>query len=76
MNKFITTTAYSILCIVTVTWMVLMIWLGFSILDRLTYIAESSDYHIQLLDNIWGDLEPIGHLGLISKGRSLICEIG
>lgn len=76
MNKFITTTAYSILCIVTVTWMVLMIWLGFSILDRLTYIAESSDYHIQLLDNIWGDLEPIGDLGLISKGRSFSCEIG
>ena len=76
MNKFITTTAYSILCIVTVTWMVLMIWLGFSILDRLTYIAESSDYEIQLLDNIWGDLEPIGDLGLISKGRSFSCEIG
>jgi hypothetical protein len=54
----------------------MMIWLGFSILDRLTYIAESSDYHIQLLDNIWGDLEPIGDLGLISKGRSFSCEIG
>ena len=76
MNKFITTTAYSILCIATVTWMVLMIWLDFSILDRLTYIAESSDYHIQLLDNIWGDLEPIGDLGLISRGRSFSCEIG
>ena len=76
MNNWITATAYSILCIVGVTWMVLMIWLGFGILDRLTYIAESSDYHIQLLDNIWGDLEPIGDLGLISKGRSFSCEIG
>jgi hypothetical protein len=56
--------------------MVLMIWLGFSILDRLTYIAESSDYHIQLLDNIWGEMEPIGDLGLISQGRSFSCEVG
>ena len=76
MNKFITTTAYSILCIVTVTWMVIMIWLGFNILDQLIYLAESSDYHIQLLDNIWGDLEPIGDLGLISRGRSFSCEVG
>ena len=76
MNNWITTAAYSILCIVGVTWMVLMIWLGFNILDQLTYIAESSDYHIQLLDNIWGELDPLGDLGLISKGRSFSCEIG
>lgn len=74
MNK-LTTTAYSILLIASVTWMVLMIWLGFGILDRLTYIAESSDYHIQLLDNIWGELVPVGDLGLISQGRSFSCEI-
>ena len=76
MNKLITTIAYSVLCITATVWMVIMIWLGFSILDRLTYIAESSDYHIQLLDNIWGEMEPIGDLGLISQGRSFSCEVG
>jgi|14BtaG_2_1085337.scaffolds.fasta_scaffold14621_2 hypothetical protein len=76
MNKFITTTAYSILCIVTVTWMVIMIWLGFNILDQLIYLAESSDYHIQLLDNIWGELEPLSELGLLGHNRSFSCEIG
>lgn len=75
MNKLITTIAYSVLCITATVWMVIMIWLGFSILDRLTYIAESSDYHIQMLDNIWGEMEPIGDLGLISKGRSFSCEV-
>ena len=75
MNKLITTIAYSVLCITATVWMVIMIWLGFSILDRLTYIAESSDYHIQMLDNIWGEMEPIGDLGLISKGRSISCEV-
>lgn len=75
MNKLITTIAYSVLCITATVWMVIMIWLGFSILDRLTYIAESSDYHIQMLDNIWGEMEPIGDLGLISRGRSFSCEV-
>jgi hypothetical protein len=76
MNKFITSIAYSVLCITAVTWMVLVIWLGFSILDRLTYIAESSDYHIQLLDSIYNELEPVGELGLMSRNRSFSCEIG
>mgnify|MGYP001168701386 CR=1 FL=1 len=76
MDKLITTTAYGILCIVAVTWMVLMIWLGFSILGRLSYIAESSDYHIQLLDSIYNELEPVGELGLMSRNRSFSCEIG
>lgn len=75
MNKLITTIAYSVLCVTATVWMVIMIWLGFSILDRLTYIAESSDYHIQMLDNIWGEMEPIGDLGLISRGRSFSCEV-
>ena len=75
MNNWLTTTAYGFLLVTGVAWMMCMLWLGFNILDQLTYIAESSDYHIQLLDNIWGDLEPIGDLGLISKGRSFSCEI-
>ena len=56
--------------------MVLMIWLGFSILDRLTYIAESTDYEIQLLDSIYGEMEPLSTLGLLSRNRSFSCEIG
>ena len=76
MNKLLTPIAYGFLIITGVGWMMTMLWLGFNILDQLTYLAESSDYHIQLLDNIWGDLEPIGDLGLISKGRSFSCEVG
>ena len=47
-------------------WMGLVLYIGFNMLDKLDYIAESSDYEIQLLDLIYGELEPVGQLGLIS----------
>ena len=56
-------------------WMGLVLYIGFSMLDRLDYISESSDYHIQMLDLIYGELEPVSNLGLISQGRSFSCEV-
>ena len=56
-------------------WMGLVLYIGFSMLDRLDYISESSDYHIQVLDLIYSELEPVGDLGLISQGRSFSCEV-
>lgn len=51
------TIAYGFLIITGVAWMMTVLWLGFNILDQLTYLAGSSDYHIQLLDNIWGEFD-------------------
>lgn len=56
-------------------WMGLVLYIGFNMLDKLDYIAESSDYEIQLLDLIYSELEPVGHLGIISSGRSFSCEV-
>ena len=56
-------------------WMGLVLYIGFNMLDKLDYIAESSDYEIQLLDLIYGELEPVGQLGLISQGRSFSCTV-
>jgi hypothetical protein len=56
-------------------WMGLVLYIGFNMLDKLDYIAESSDYEIELLDLIYGELEPVGQLGLISQGRSFSCEV-
>ena len=53
----------------------LVLYIGFNMLDKLDYIAESSDYEIELLDLIYGELEPVGQLGLISQGRSFSCEV-
>ena len=57
-------------------WMGLVLYIGFNMLDRLDYISESSDYHIQMLDLIYGELEPLGELGLLGHNRSFSCEIG
>ena len=56
-------------------WMGLVLYIGFNMLDKLDYIAVSSDYEIQMLDNIFGELEPVGDLGLISQGRSFSCTV-
>ena len=56
-------------------WIGLVLYIGFNMLDKLDYIAESSDYEIQLLDLIYGELEPVGQLGLISQGRSFSCTV-
>jgi hypothetical protein len=58
-----------------VAWMVTVLYIGFCMLDTLDYMAESSDYEIQLLDLIYGELEPVGDLGLISRGRSFHCTV-
>ena len=75
MNNWITAIAYGFLLVTGVAWMMTMLWLGFNILDQITYLAESSDYNIQLLDNIWSELDPLGELGLLSHNRSFSCEI-
>lgn len=56
-------------------WMGLVLYIGFNMLNKLDYIAETGDYEIQMLDLIWGELEPIGHLGIISQGRSFSCTV-
>ncbi len=56
-------------------WMGLVLYIGFNMLDKLDYIAESSDYEIQMLDNIFSQLEPVGDLGMISQGRSFSCTV-
>lgn len=56
-------------------WMGLVLYIGFSMLTKLDYIAESSDYEIQILDLIYSELEPVGQLGLISSGRGFSCTV-
>ena len=75
MKHYIVNICQAVIMAGVVAWMVTVLYIGFNVLDKLDYIAESSDYEIQLLDLIYSELEPVGQLGIISSGRSFSCEV-
>ena len=75
MKHYIVNICQAVIIAGVVAWMVTVLYIGFNMLDTLDYMAESSDYEIQLLDLIYGELEPVGDLGLISQGRSFSCTV-
>ena len=61
--------------VVTLIWMAFTAYILVRIAEDLNYLRGSSDYTIELLDSIAGDVQPIGDLGLISRGRSFTCTV-
>ena len=60
---------------------IILMWMAFTayILDRiaedLSYLRGSSDYTIELLDQISGNVEPILQLQHLDRNRSFSCSI-
>ena len=76
MNKeTVVTAAYTIVSITLVVWMVTVGILVWKIAANTQYLALSSDYQIQLLDEIAGYSEPLSQLNGLGYNRSFSCSI-
>ena len=62
--------------VITVAWMSFTAYVLVRIAEDLSYLSESSDYTIELLDQISGNVEPILQLQHLGRNRSFSCSIG
>ena len=60
---------------VAIIFMVSVGILTYKISENLEYLAGSSDYQIQLLDQIAGNVEPLMQLQGLNRNRSFSCSI-
>ena len=74
-NKWIINGAYTIVSIALVTWMITVGILVLKIAENTEYLALSSDYQIELLDQIAGNVEPMSQLKGLGYNRSFSCSI-
>jgi hypothetical protein len=63
------------LIVITVAWMAFTAYVLVRIAEDLSYLRGSTDYQIQLLDQIAGNVEPLMQLQGISRNRSFSCSI-
>ncbi len=61
--------------VIAVAWMSFTAYVLVRIAEDLTYLSESSDYTIQLLDQIAGNVEPLLQLQHLDHNRSFSCSI-
>ena len=62
--------------VIAVAWMSFTAYVLVRIAEDLSYLSESSDYTIELLDQISGNVEPILQLQHLGRNRSFSCSIG
>ena len=61
--------------VVTLIWMAFTAYILVRIAEDLSYLRGSSDYTIELLDQISGNVEPILQLQHLDRNRSFSCSI-
>tara|TARA_Y100001949_G_C15836852_1_gene264478 strand:- start:298 stop:534 length:237 start_codon:yes stop_codon:yes gene_type:complete len=61
--------------VITVAWMSFTAYVLVRIAEDLSYLSGSSDYQIQLLDQIAGNVEPLMQLQGLNRNRSFSCSI-
>jgi hypothetical protein len=61
--------------VITVAWMSFTAYVLVRIAEDLSYLSESSDYTIELLDQIAGNVEPLMQLQGLNQNRSFSCSI-
>ena len=61
--------------VVTLIWMAFTAYILVRIAEDLSYLRGSSDYTIELLDQISGNVEPISQLQHLGHNRSFSCSI-
>ena len=61
--------------VIAVAWMAFTAYVLVRMAEDLTYLSESSDYTIQLLDQIAGNVEPLLQLQHLDHNRSFSCSI-
>ena len=61
--------------VITVAWMSFTAYVLVRIAEDLSYLSESSDYTIELLDQIAGNVEPLMQLQGLNRNRSFSCSI-
>lgn len=58
-----------------ITWMLFTAYVMLKMAEDLDYLRGSSDYTIELLDQISGNVEPISQLQHLDRNRSFSCSI-
>ena len=61
--------------VITVAWMAFTAYVLVRMAEDLSYLSESSDYQIQLMDQIAGNVEPLMQLQGLNRNRSFSCSI-
>ncbi len=74
-NKWIINGAYTTVSIALVVWMITVGILVMKIAENTEYLALGSDYQIELLDQIAGNVLPMSQLKGLGYTRSFSCSI-
>jgi hypothetical protein len=61
--------------LIAVAWMAFTAYVLVRIAEDMSYLSESSDYTIELLDQIAGNVEPLMQLQGLNQNRSFSCSI-